>query len=526
VNDFEIARGVINKCISSGVREYIVCSGARNMALISALLEHENVVVWSHFEERAAGFFALGRMMDSREPCAVLTTSGTAVAELLPAVIESYYQARPLLLISADRPSNYRGSGAPQAIEQLNIFGAYAGASVDVEGNVGEIFQRWNGRMPWHINVCLGEDVKSDAPKLEQAHLGKWVTEREKVNVTALVKFLNDVWQGVIVCLGGLEPEDREEVFNFLKRLKIPVAADPASGLRELLGDLVIADPDKMLREQQVAKILRIGEVPIGRYWRDLEIKPEVEVLSLTRTGFSGLARSSEVISGDLRRIIRGVGEVSEVGDVMDVLRNNNRRSSQIDELLERFPDSEPAFVRMVSVYATMAESLYLGNSLPIREWSLFAQRDKQAPYEIVRANRGANGIDGQIATWAGWTHGIDDAWIIVGDLTTLYDLSAPSLLHDCDADGRIIVVINNGGGKIFDRLPRVRSMDTAQRELISNEHAFSFESWAMMWGWDYLRVDSLDDLEIEPDITPLVVELVPCEQQTKAFWEAYEQLI
>jgi len=263
-------------------------------------------------------------------------------------------------------------------------------------------------------------------------------------------------------------------------------------------------DPDRLLKNALVGKVLRIGDV---------------------RTGFSGLARTSDTIKGDISRVIKGMGQVDEVGDVTEILSENSRHAAQIDELLERFPDSEPSFVRMTSIYATMAESVYLGNSLPIREWGLFAQRDKDVPFEMVRANRGANGIDGQLATWAGWTHGIDDAWTFLGDLTALYDLSAPSLLHDCTAEGRVVVVMNNGGGRIFEQLPRVQRMDPAQRSIIANEHAFSFESWAMMWGWDYLRVEEIDDLEIEPSTSPLVVELVPCEKQTAKFWEAYKSL-
>ncbi len=526
VNDREIARKVIGDCLAKGIREFVVCSGARNIPLISALLECDEVVVWSHFEERAAGFFALGRMMDSREPCAVVTTSGTAVAELLPAVVESFYQGRPLLVISADRPSGYRGSGAPQAIEQIGMFGNYVGLCVDVEGIVGELFSGWDGKIPWHLNICLGEDAVSEvAGDLIHHELGVWKLEREKLDVTPLVRFLDDVWMGVLVCLGGLEPEDRAEVFAFLKKLKIPVIADPTSGLRELLGDLVIADPDRVLKEGMVAKVLRIGEVPVGRFWRDLEKCVDVEVLNLSRTGFSGLARKCVTISASISRILKGVGEIEEVGDVTDLLQGNSKRAAQIEELIERFPDSEPSFMRMTSIYATLAESIYLGNSLPIREWAMFAQREKESPFELVRANRGANGIDGQLATWAGWTHGIDDAWIVIGDLTALYDLSAPTLLQDCEGQGRVIVIMNNGGGRIFDRLPRVRNMDEAQKSIISNEHGISFESWAMMWGWEYQRVETLYELEIEPGNLPLVVELVPCENQTKGFWEAYEML-
>ncbi len=523
MTDHEIAVKVINTCLARGVREFVVCSGARNLALINVLTKHEEVVVWSHFEERAAGFFALGRMMDSREPCAVITTSGTAVAELLPATIESFYQARPLVIISADRPAYFRGSGAPQAIDQVGILGKYVEGCDDIQDSADNTFSSWTGRNPWHLNVCLGEDLTEE--NSEQVEIAEWKPERLKLDVSPLVRFFDDVWQGVVIMVGGLEPEDRGDVLHFLEKVKVPVVADGTSGLRELLGSLCIVNPDKVLLENKPGKVLRIGDVPVGRYWRDLEDIKDVEILSMTRTGFSGLARESQVIHGDIGRILRGAAasEFDEVGDVLDILNGNGRRASQLSELLEAYPDSEPALVRLLSVYAYTGESLYLGNSLPIREWGEFAQREH--PIEVVRANRGANGIDGQLATWAGWTHGIDDAWILLGDLTTLYDLSAPSLLHDCEAEGRVIVVMNNGGGRIFDRLPRVQNMEQGQRSIIANEHAFSFESWAMMWGWDYLRVEDADELEIEGGPVPLVVEIVPSEKQTNAFWEAYRKL-
>lgn len=504
----------------AGIREYVVCAGARNLSLVAALSGAQDVVVWSHFEERAAGFFALGRMMDSREPVAVVTTSGTAVAELLPAVIESFYQGRPLVVISADRPESYRGSGAPQAIDQVGIFSSYVDGCVDVKTGDEDVFAGWSKRRPWHINVCLEE---SDSMLASDATLAEFKPERLKLEVGGLLKFFDDYWQGIVVCVGGLEPEDRGEVLHFLKEIKVPVLADATSGLRELLGNLVLADGDRVLKRVKPAKVLRIGEVPVGRFWRDLEDLPQIEVLSLSRTGFSGLARKSQVITGGIGRIIRGVGEIGEVGDVLDLLRDNSRIWSQIDELLESYPDSEPSMMRTLSIYASMADTLYLGNSLPIREWSQFAQREH--PIEIIRANRGANGIDGQLATWAGLTYGTDDAWCVVGDLTALYDLSAPALLDGCEGAGRVLVVMNNGGGRIFDRLPRVAKMDGPVREIISNAHAYSFEAWAAMWGMDYMRVDSADELEIEPGDGPLVVEICPCEQQTEAFWEAYAAL-
>ena len=116
-------KSLLAQCCLGGICEWVVCPGARNMALLQVLAAAEDLVQWTHFDERSAAFFALGRIQDMGLPAAVVTTSGTAAAELLPAVVEAYYQRRPLLLLTADRPADYRGSAAPQAIEQADMFG-------------------------------------------------------------------------------------------------------------------------------------------------------------------------------------------------------------------------------------------------------------------------------------------------------------------------------------------------------------------------------------------------------------------
>ena len=128
-----LIRSTLTALARLGVAEVCVAAGARNAPLITALIASDGIKLWSFFEERSAAFFALGRMMADRMPVAVLTTSGTAAAELLPAVIEAYYQGLPLVLVTADRPRRYRGSGAPQAIEQKDLFGPYVSACIDVE---------------------------------------------------------------------------------------------------------------------------------------------------------------------------------------------------------------------------------------------------------------------------------------------------------------------------------------------------------------------------------------------------------
>ena len=139
------ARQVIERVRGAGVRDFCVCGGSRNAPLIAVVTG----TVYTFVDERAAAFFALGRIKRDDKPVAVVTTSGTAAAELLPATIEAFYSGAPLILITADRPARFRGTGAPQAIEQVGIFGVYAETDVD----------RWNRRLPLHINVEFDEPL-------------------------------------------------------------------------------------------------------------------------------------------------------------------------------------------------------------------------------------------------------------------------------------------------------------------------------------------------------------------------------
>ena len=497
-------KGVIESLLHLGCSEFVVCGGARNAGLVALLEAAEGIRVWRHFEERGAAFFALGRSKDSGLPCAVVTTSGTAVAECHPAVIEAHYTCQPLIVLSADRPMAFRGSGAPQVIDQERLFGDYA--ATDPGG--------WAGQGPLHVNVPLGE---SEASFEEwQATVGDFEPTRRKFEVVALRRFLDEgVFRGIAAMVGGLEPEDREDVYYFLKDLGIPVMADVNSGIREALGDLWV--PEETFARNLPGRILRLGEVPVGRLWRDLEAAAEVEVLSICRNGLPGLARESQVICGEVGRVLRGLGPVEEVGDVRDDFPKARVLAARREERLEAFPDSEQGLVKMLSVYATTGESLYLGNSLPIREWNDFGQRD--TPYARVLANRGANGIDGQVATWLGATAETEGAWGVFGDLTALYDLAAPALLKQVEEVGRVLVVINNEGGQIFDRLPRLAGLTEKQKEAIIQPQQVDLPSWAKMWGMDYCRIGRREDFdEMEPGARTLLVELVPDPGQTREF--------
>jgi 2-succinyl-5-enolpyruvyl-6-hydroxy-3-cyclohexene-1-carboxylate synthase len=257
--------------------------------------------------------------------------------------------------------------------------------------------------------------------------------------------------------------------------------------------------------------------VPVGRLWRDLEKALTTEVLSICRNGLPGLARPSTVIRGEVGRVLRGLGPVPTIGDVRDDFLEARAHQVGLDEKLEAFPDSEPGLVKVLSVYATTGESLYLGNSLPIREWNHFGQRD--TPYARVFANRGANGIDGQLSTWLGATAHQRDAWGVFGDLTALYDLAAPALLSAVERQGRVLVVINNGGGKIFDRLPRLAGLSPAQKTGLIQPQEVSLRAWADMWGMNYLKITDREGFDLlEGGSETLLVELVPDPDQDARF--------
>jgi len=519
--------------LDRGVEEFVVCPGARNAGIIEVLagLEKRGAVrLWTHFEERGAGFFALGRTMAGR-PCAVVTTSGTAVAELLPAVVEAHYQARPLMLVTADRPRRFRGSGAPQAVEQSGIFGVYVEGcdDVDEEGaDDGELLAGWSGKRPWQVNFCLGEGEGGAADEVLLPEAGGQAHEfpghpGPRIDVGGMARFLRGgVGRGLVVMLGDLEPEDREEVFHFVRDLRAPVVAEATSGLREALADFALADADRLLSSNPPGRILRLGGVPSGRFWRDLEKMPKIEVCSATRTGFSGLARQSLVTTGPVEDILRGLGPVEPWGDPLGLLRSAGRTRARTEELLETFPDSEPGMMRALSGYASLGASVFLGNSLPIREWNEFAQWTR--PVTDVRASRGANGIDGQISTWLGWSAEVTDAWAVMGDLTALYDLAAPALLSQTELAGRVLAVINNSGGRIFGQIPRLRKMSARTREILRAAQPARLDHWAAMWGMEHVPLRSateFDALDRRDPARPLLLEIIPDEAQTAGFQKA-----
>ena len=511
-----LAGAVLGRLAGLGVVDFVVCAGARNVPLVGSLLERcqdLNLRVWHHFDERAAAFFALGLGKGTGEPVAVLTTSGTAVAELLPAAIEAYYSGIPLVWVTADRPVDFRGSGSPQAIEQAGIFGPYAMA-LDVEGVEGLTSLRdWTGDAPLHLNVCFDEPRADDRnaswepepPVAERANVPtEGPDDAHPGSVAASATAFCSDREGLLVLLGELPSSWRPSVESFLVSLGAPVWAEATSGLREspaLAGLLRYGEP------ALPQKILRIGGVPSLRLWRDLETNPGIPALSICRRPFSGLARPSQL---EVTSAFPDLTLPTQEGQFPESSLCNGGAFA-------RFPRSEPALVHDLSRGIPPHALVYLGNSLPIREWNRFATIDPPHPH--AHASRGANGIDGQVATFLGLSNGAEESWGLFGDLTALYDLNAPALLPQLAPGKRRIVVINNGGGRIFSRLPSMAGMAHGEKQVTENRHRIGFEAWASMWGVEY-RFWRAGEAFPEDLPDTVLIEAIPDEDETEAFWK------
>ncbi len=493
-----VAEAILQSLWSLGVREVVLCAGARNAPFVSLLSQPGPLRVHSFFEERSAGFFALGRMQASGAPVAVLTTSGTAAAELLPAAIEADYQGLPLIMVTADRPRSYRGSGAPQSIEQLGLYSHYVERTWDVEGE-------WSGEMvvslrrPLHLNVCFAEPL-IDVAAAEFLPRSSPSVAREKVPDSRFAPAPTALpMRRPLILVGALPPSAVPHVLAWLRGCARPIYLEAPSQLRGHpdLASHEWTEGDKGLALNDFDGVIRIGGIPTLRLWRDLE-NSQHPVVHFSHLPYSGLPRARQIHA---LSALAGVSVKFEPWTRAPSLR--------LPTWLEQYPLSEPAWVNWLSRQLPANARLFLGNSLPIREWDLAASREVRAE---IFVNRGVNGIDGLVSTFLGVAAKGASNWALLGDLSALYDLSGPWVARGLGIDDLNLVILNNGGGKIFKNI--------FHQPLFENQHTIDFSAWAKMWNWDYKRLEAPRTLARAQ--RPRVIEIVPSEQQSQAFWEAY----
>lgn len=512
MNNTLIIRSLLTALARMGVSEVCVAAGARNAPIIAALIESEGVKIWNFFDERSAAFFAIGRILADRAPVAVLTTSGTAAAELLPATIEAHYQGLPLVLITADRPRRFRGTGAPQAIEQKDLFGPYVSNCLDVEVGASVFWPTRIGPHPFHINICLDEPLDTNLTGIDfLAHHGP-----PPPKPPAPPGF-NLTGGPTVVIASGLTQAEAQATAPILARLGVPVMAEATSNLwgqwedRPPLNHLLHIAAESHFQALSIKQVIRIGGVPTARWWRDLETRPDIHVINISRQPFPGLARTENVMTlpwASLAGLAKYQLPPATFAET----------APDIQACLSDWPLSEPGWMRELAMHIPANSRVFLGNSLPIREFNLGVSFVH--PSVECFANRGANGIDGIVSTWLGISAIVREAWLIIGDLSALYDLSAPWIMPQLPQGNRRLVVINNGGGKIFSRVASLRHLSRHARHVIENNHRVTFAPWAELWGLGYLKVTHPDQLEDLP-AGPILIEIIPDLAQTDAFYAA-----
>ena len=517
----ELAESTLAALADLGTKTLCICPGARNSPWISLLVNDSRFEILRFFDERSAAFFALGRARSTERPVAVVTTSGTAVGELYPAMMEAFYTGAQLIALTADRPKRFRGTGAPQACEQASIFGIYTRTSADWdrETNRTEVQKSAAGitRSTWpaHWNVSFEEPLPSHESNRKNHSPAKHSeTGIEKCRFPLLI-------------IGELSNDEATYLLPILKRSRLPVITETLSQLRETseLNHLRI-QPHRDLWKEALASgypidgVIRFGGIPTLRFWRDLEVHPmasqiPVTTFSLDRNGggvypFRGLPRARLEIQPEVDWLA-GLGVDCDISGWKEV---QTLRSKDLETFLNRLSLSEPAWFRQLSQLIAPRSEVYLGNSLPIREWDLAAcTRDRRWS---IRANRGLNGIDGQISSFFGGLKNDRENWAILGDLTTLYDSNAPWIIPQLAHDLKWrLVVINNSGGRIFDRI--------FKSDQYTNSHDLNFSAWANHWRLTHTLISDPKELPVAIQARTQVLEMVPDAGETAEFWNLWE---
>jgi 2-succinyl-5-enolpyruvyl-6-hydroxy-3-cyclohexene-1-carboxylate synthase len=519
-----IYQHVLEEVVKAGVKEFCICPGSRNSPLVNCIMASPGLNKYTWYEERSAAFFALGKARLTGSPVAVVTTSGTAAGELLPAAMEAHYTGVPLLLITADRPRRFRGTGAPQTAEQKDLFGVYAHFSQDIEGDENCTIDQWDFSGPAQLNVCI-EDPKSYSSDYHD--LSSLISQRIRIpkspsgNPNDLNVFF-ETSKRPLVIVGALPREEQEVVIAFLLRINAPIYCESGSGLREepklkhlqIRNEAFIWNLSKR-NHYLIDGILRIGGVPVTRLWRDLEDRPnEFAQCSLSNVPFSGLSWGHHIqcqLSEFLPAYMIPVNWKCENFEAFRLA--DSEISLATLELFTKYPSSEPALFHALSKRIPDHSMVYLGNSLPVREWDLAAAENLN-DIEVL-ASRGLNGIDGQLSTFLGLCQEGRENWGIVGDLTALYDFAALWIL-DTLANMKIrIIVINNGGGKIFARMYK--------DPVFQNLHNFDFEHFAKAWKVPYYCFNG--SVPVEDILEQVFFEICPAPAASDCFWKAYNEL-
>jgi 2-succinyl-5-enolpyruvyl-6-hydroxy-3-cyclohexene-1-carboxylate synthase len=506
------ASALVETLVYGGVRHAVISPGSRSTPLILACTRHAGLRSWVLPDERSAAFFALGLARATGSPPMIVSTSGTAPANWFPAVIEASQDLQPLVLVSADRPTELRDCGANQTIDQTRLFGAHVRTFVQVpepsegedtlrrlRGMIASAAERaqWPTPGPAHINVPFHEPLvpRSLPPAQQATSRGVSIHRGASRPPTAVVEELARLYagsSGVIVCgRGDFDDAFPGAVTRLAERLGCPILADPLSGLRFGPHDRsrVLTAYDAFLRQDtfvnahRPAWILRFGGAPVSKPLQSyLDTSGESDTTLVVPYGpwpDPGRA-ATRVIHADPSQLCTALAEAAGAPAPDDWLTQFRGANTRARELLHNDPQTtlDLTSLGFIERHCPAGTALFCGNSLVIRDVDT-AMRGGPQRLKLV-GNRGASGIDGNVSTALGLAAGWTGPTVgLIGDLALYHDMNGLLAARDLDAT---LVVFNNGGGAIFEHLP--------QRRLPEFERY-----WLTPTGLDIARIAELYDL-------------------------------
>jgi 2-succinyl-5-enolpyruvyl-6-hydroxy-3-cyclohexene-1-carboxylate synthase len=535
-----LASALVEELARCGVRHAVLSPGSRSTPLALALWREPGIEVSVIVDERSGGFFALGAAQATGVPTAVLCTSGTAAANLHPAICEADESAVPLIVLTADRPPELRGIGAGQTIDQLKLYGDavrwFCEVGTHDADDAGLLHFRsvacrayWTAAGdprpgPVHLNIPwrdpLGpephaEDVTATEPlALEGRNRGRPLTtvppaprEPAEALVEALAERIRSSTRGLILA-GRMAPGAAAQIASLAGATGFPILAEPTSQLR--LGphdrSLVVGGYEPIARAQPEALapdlVLRFGELPTCkplRQWlasiptaAQIVVDPDHGWYEPTRTA-GAIVRADPAALCE--RLMALLGHEPDPAWSASWLAAADAAEIAIASELDSFArGGEPGLHRALGGAYADGELVYTASSMPIRDQEAFLPGSDA---EVVfLANRGANGIDGLISSGIGAAHASGRPTVIVtGDLGLLHDLGGLAALREVETPVRI-VVINNDGGGIFDFLPQAEQIDRSEFEaLLGTPRAVDCQRAAALFGLPHRRLDRLAEL-------------------------------
>jgi 2-succinyl-5-enolpyruvyl-6-hydroxy-3-cyclohexene-1-carboxylate synthase len=514
----------VDELVRCGMRAACTSPGSRSAPLALTLARDSRLKVYSHIDERCAGFFALGLAKTIDQPVAVTCTSGTAAANLAPAVIEAYEARVPILILTADRPPELRDIGAGQAIDQLKLYGSAAKWFFEVgthEASPGRL--RWirqlacrafwtsvEGRPgPVHLNFPLREPLilDEDLPDDDSGRTGErpWVT-RPRTSATPTAGLLGGLRKEVEERPRGLIVAGRSERFpglpaavaRFASVSGYPVIADPLSGCRR--GPLAVAHYDALLRDEAFAEdhepelVIRVGDLPTSKPLRQWLAGLDEHTLQITfdpdGAWHDPAAVSATQLTADPAETLNVLGSTLQGRPQEwheDWARADHAAAHAIAEALGGGL-SEPRIAAELGVRLPPWASVFVASSMPVRDLETFFPSREDPPR--VLCNRGANGIDGTISSAFGVAAaGGGPVVALVGDVALTHDIGGLLAAKRLDL-ALTIVLINNDGGGIFHFLP-VATQGEAFVEHVATPHGLDFAHAARFYGLDHALIHS-----------------------------------